>query len=194
MPLDVEILGEEVDAALAARENVGAATRLLDDVAPIHARWVLRYLRVVVIANLRAQRFVATSHGLILGAEFTASAAAPAIALRLVLTALRVRLAPFLRRQKSGDRRAQHWWRVRAELRLVARRLDHAEDPSGYIPGVSTGRWETWIEAWLSGAGLARVNSRRIVRRLARDLRRTGVPRFLLRILLAFLKWRWRTA
>jgi len=99
-------------------------------------------------------------------------------------------LARYLRRYDSADRHAQYWRRVAREVIAVACALDHGEDPSGYIPGVSSGPWEVWARDWLGRGLLAVPPGRRDIRNWLRDLRRLGVPKWLRRSLAIVRGWR----
>jgi hypothetical protein len=190
MHLNLTILSDDGSNASIAQDKLESAATLLADVAPTHARWVARYVQGVSVMDLPSQRFLALKRGCAIDAAMAAKAAAPAIALLLLSAALRVRLAPFLPRRRSGDRHAQYWWRLRTELQSVARAFDQAEDPTGYIMGVSHGRFEEWIGTWLAGVATRRDVPSQSTRRLARDLRRMELPWWLIRPILAAIRWR----
>ena len=158
MPLIVEVLTEEQSIGLDAIDKVRRAEQLLSKAAPIQARWVQRFLRTIYVANLRRVpiRRVRRRGG-VLGAQLIRSSTPGSLALVLLYLAVISRLQRFQRRFGSADRRAQYWQRVRRELLVGARRLDQWEDQAGYLPGVSVGRWEPWVDEWLGRAGLVRA-------------------------------------
>ena len=193
MPLIVEDHTEDQSIGLDAIDKVRRAEQLLTEAAPLQARWVQRFLCRIFIANLRRVPIrLARRRGAVLGVQVIRSSTPAYLALVLLYLAVISRLSRFQRRLGSADRRAQYWRRVRREVLVGARRLDQWEDQAGYVPGVSVGRWETWVDEWLGRAGLIRQPLIRGLRDLYRDLRYIGVPRWVARAITAYSKWYWR--
>ena len=190
--MDIQTRGCAPDVAELVAQRVREGADLLAHCAPTQARWVRRYVRTVSFLDLRAVSTVMRRDGLVLGEEYVAASSPPGIALTLVYAALLIRLHPIMKRRTGADALAQYWRRVHGELRIVARAFDQSEDATGYIPGISTGQWELWVDGWVGHAALRPRAAERHLRRILRDLRRLGAPKWLRRCVTVWLNWRWR--
>jgi hypothetical protein len=193
MPLIVEDLTGDEALELDAVDKIRRAEQLLGDAAPVHARWVARFLDRVFIADVRRLPVRnARGKNAVLGIKIVRRGSPGDLSLILIYLAVVSRLRRTVRRFESADRRAQYWRRVRREVLTGARSIDRWEDPEGYVSGVSVGRWEPWADRWLGRTVRAPTPLGRALRDHYRDLRSLGVPRLIARAMLAYRKWRWR--
>ena len=172
-----------------ARERVLDAIRLLESACPRVARRFRRQFRRVRIAKVRSQPITIGRRYILFGDRYVLGMPADGLALLLIYATAWRRLAKFVGRRASADRRAQVCRRLYREVANVAAVFDEREDPSGYVPGVSTGRLEEWTNAWLSNAVLRPRPRRGWAFRWARDARRLGIPRWIVRPMTAFKIW-----
>src|SRR5689334_7868461 len=116
MPLTVEDVTRDGTSDLDALDKVRRAESLLAEIAPVHARWVERFVRSFTVMDLRSNPFLVRKRGILFGAERLAKSSPSALALTFVNAAVSCRLKRFERRLRSADQRAQYWRRVRKEV------------------------------------------------------------------------------
>jgi hypothetical protein len=172
------------------RHRLALAHLLLLRHYPAAARRGQSTLKPIWLADIQAVPILMMRHRLVLGRDFLSRSSPEMMALVLSYAVARTRLSQFSRRFSSADRRAQYWRRVRREVAYVAVRLDEAEDSTGYVPGVSQGRWQQWTEDWLGARALREYSLLQRISDSLQDSQTLGMPRWLARTLATFMVWR----